>query len=236
MLIKKGFGIVCASICFLIISVFVSPMAISQGGEGSSEELPPGSYLEEPVEEDPSPSVNADVLRGNANINVDQSDSMPPFAPKMVPALPPQWIKSAPPPIQPVMPLEGKASGSSLKGIFDLGVRKDYGPIVRPDWIPAHAYTNNSMVAPYHNSSLMWWDKSAMPNRPQWVVLSTSVTRFWRGFSANPCWVLVAPNPLAPGNFTFRARSMNGPRGWLQAIPKKSQHGFPLYRYWLDQP
>lgn len=118
---------------------------------------------------------------------------------------------------------------------FSLGARKETVIKDKPSWLPAHAYSNSNMVAPYHNSSLMWWDKSKMPNKPQWVVLSTSVTKYWRGQAPNPCWILVSPNKLAPGNFTFRSRVRNGPRGWLQALDEKSKFGFPLYRYWLDQ-
>ena len=125
---------------------------------------------------------------------------------------------------------------SALKNMFELGASKNYGPIERPNWIPAHAYTNQNMVAPYHNKDIAWWDKSKMPDRPQWVILSTSVTRFWKGYAPNPCWILVAPNNLAPGNFTFRSKIPHGPRGWLQDINRTTKFGFPLYRYWLDQP
>jgi len=126
----------------------------------------------------------------------------------------------------------GKLSKSLLMG----GANKNVPAAERPWWIPGHAFTDDSMVAPYHNLDIAWWDKRPMPNRPQWVRLSTSVTRYWRGSVPEPCMVLVAPIKQVPGNFTFRSRSFGGPRGWLQALNVPDRKGFPQYRYWLDQP
>lgn len=129
---------------------------------------------------------------------------------------------------------KGKGSGF-LKSILGIKEPKNYGPIVRPPWLPAHAYTNDSMVAPYHNMSLLWFDKRPMPSHPQWVQLSRSVSRYWRGFVADPCMVYVEPLRIAPGNFIFHGREPGSPRGWLQSTGLNDDHGFPLYRYWLDQ-
>lgn len=129
---------------------------------------------------------------------------------------------------------KGKGSGL-LKSILGIKEPKNYGPVVRPPWLPAHAYTNDSMVAPYHNMSLLWFDKRPMPSHPQWVQLSRSVSRYWRGFVADPCMVFVEPLRIAPGNFIFHGREPGSPRGWLQSTGLTDDHGFPLYRYWLDQ-
>lgn len=108
--------------------------------------------------------------------------------------------------------------------------------IERPNWIPPNAYTNDTMLAPYHNSNLFFWDKRAMPNRPQMVQLANSVTKYWHGFVPNPCFVLVEPLPAAPGNYVFTSQDRRAPRGWLQNTGQNSVSGYPLYRYWLDNP
>jgi len=173
----------------------------------------------------------------------------PPFTP---PVIPEQYANQA------YIPVRNQAQGPILKGGADitklegesekkgkgtgflksiLGIKepRNYGPIVRPPWLPAHAYTNDSMVAPYHNMSLLWFDKRPMPSHPQWVQLSRSVSRYWRGFVADPCMVYVEPLRIAPGNFIFHGREPGSPRGWLQSTGLTDDHGFPLYRYWLDQ-
>ena len=206
-------------------STFSAAFCEEQSGEGA-----PGSYIEEENPERQSPS-----LQGRADLNVDNqsgsdsstsSGTMPPLAPPVS-----NSFNKPGPSVDPAI-----RRGGVLKNLFDLSADHSEKRMERPSWLPAQAYSNDSMVAPYHNREYFWWDKSPMPDKPQWVVLSTSVTRFWRGYAPQPCWVLVSPNPLAPGNFTFRARVANGPRGWLQALPTKSRYGFPLYRYWLDQP
>lgn len=216
--------------------------------ETGSEPLLQGEYKDHRFLDKNASGISQDQgpLTGRADMNVDSPPVMPPFAPPIQTPLQlhPRSALQNPSlaPISKKPESEQKSKfGSAIRGIFDLGANKNGALVERPNWIPAHAYTNDSMVAPYHNRDMLWWDKSPMPDRPQWVILSTSVTKYWRGFvpdpqSAGPCWVLVSPNPLAPGNFTFRARVGNGPRGWLQAIPRKSRYGFPLYRYWLDQP
>ncbi len=108
--------------------------------------------------------------------------------------------------------------------------------IERPNWIPPNAYTNDTMLAPYHNSNLFFWDKRGMPNRPQMVQLANSVTKYWHGFVPNPCFVLVEPLPAAPGNYVFTSQDRRAPRGWLQNTGQNSVSGYPLYRYWLDNP
>lgn len=133
-------------------------------------------------------------------------------------------------------PPRGGLFGSALKSLLNGAINQNNAPPAeRPWWIPGHAFTNDSMVAPYHAMDIFWWDKRPIPNKPQMVRLSTSVSRFWRGYVAEPCFVLVEPDPRAPGNFTFQSRQPNGPRGWLQALDKPDSSGFPQYRYWLDQ-
>lgn len=105
----------------------------------------------------------------------------------------------------------------------------------RPLWLPAHAYTNDAMVAPYHNMDIFFWDKRSIPNKRQWIRLSTSVSKYWRGLVEEPCMVLAVPIDDAPGNFTFQSQGRNGPRGWLQKIGTTNWQGFPMYRYWFDQ-
>ena len=185
-------------------------------------------------------------LKGTASLNVNQGPQMPPVAPPIKRPFTGQVnrdymngsVNRNQTNLRPQTPLMAPKSdrkvGSILKKMFDLNARQE--KIKRPAWIPGNAYSNSRMVAPYHNNDLAFWDKKPMPNRPQWVILSTSVTRYWRGYAPNPCWILVAPNPLAPGHFTFRSKVPNGPRGWLEALDETSKFGFPLYRYWLDQP
>jgi hypothetical protein len=126
-------------------------------------------------------------------------------------------------------PLQGYQQFQQPSNQFNLRIE-------RPNWIPPNAYTNDTMLAPYHNSNLFFWDKRGMPNRPQMVQLANSVTKYWHGFVPNPCFVLVEPLPAAPGNYLFTSQDRRAPRGWLQNTGQTSVSGFPLYRYWLDNP
>lgn len=139
------------------------------------------------------------------------------------------------PPVDPERESKGTLLGKIGKSLLKGGTNKNVPIAERPWWIPGNAYTDDAMVAPYHNLDIAWWDKRPMPNRPQWVRLSTSVTRYWRGTVSEPCFVLITPMEQVPGNFTFRSRSFGGPRGWLQALNVPDKKGFPQYRYWLDQ-
>ncbi len=177
-------------------------------------------------------------LQGSANLNVPQFDpSLQVLPPPMMsqpfqqPNLIPQNAQTAPP--QAARP---SLFGNALKSLLSGGVNKNVPPAERPWWIPAHAYTNDAMVAPYHNMDIFWWDKSSMPDKPQWVRLAVDVTRYWNGYVSEPCLVYVEPFKQAPGNFVFHSRQSGGPRGWLQAVNQPDSKGFPLYRYWLDQP
>lgn len=105
----------------------------------------------------------------------------------------------------------------------------------RPSWLPAWAYSNDSMTAPYHSFGLFGYEKKPMPPKPQWMRLAPSVTRYWNGHVPDPCLVYSVPMPDAPGNFTFKSGHPDGPRGWLQFTPKTNAMGFPIYRYWLDR-
>lgn len=104
----------------------------------------------------------------------------------------------------------------------------------RPNYLPAYAYTNDQMVAPYHNRDIWSWDKRAMPSYAQWMRLAPSVTKFWRGYVPDPCMVWSVPIASAPGHFTFSSRYPGGPRGWLEHMTTKSWDGYPMYRYWFD--
>lgn len=129
-----------------------------------------------------------------------------------------------------------QAAAQQYQNNLNAGTNQFNLRIERPNWIPPNAYTNETMVAPYHNSNLFFWDKRSMPNRPQMVQLANSVTRYWRGVVPNPCFVLVEPMPAAPGNYVFTSRDPRAPRGWLQNTNQNSISGYPLYRYWLDNP
>lgn len=111
---------------------------------------------------------------------------------------------------------------------------KNQQPKGRPNWLPAYAYSNDAMVAPYHNLDIFFWDKRAIPNRRQWMKLSTSVSRYWNGYVPDPCMILAIPIDQAPGNFTFSATEPGAPRGWLQNTGDTNWQGFPMYRYWFD--
>ncbi|GEM_PF-2564558 len=124
----------------------------------------------------------------------------------------------------------------SLLSISGAARPRSVPPAIRPPWLPAYAYSNDLMVTPYHNLDIAWWDKSAIPNRPRWVKLSRSVSRYWPGLVPEPCMVLIAPLAGAPGNFSFASRARSGPRGWLQSLGITDSSGFPLYRYWFDRP
>lgn len=114
--------------------------------------------------------------------------------------------------------------------------RPDAPPAVRPRWLPGYAFTNEYMVAPYHNLDIAWWDKSRIPDQPKWIKLSESVTRYWSGFVPDPCMVLLSPLKEAPGNFIFRSPVNSAPNGWLQFTGVTDRRGFPLYRYWFGRP
>ncbi|MBZ0188209.1 MAG: hypothetical protein K8F91_18310 [Candidatus Obscuribacterales bacterium] len=170
----------------------------------------------------------APVLQGGANFNtVDKTQARKP--------LPAKAETNAP--LEAKIEKEGKPEKGHgfLKALLGLKDTKSYGPAVRPPWMPLHAYTNDAMVAPYHNMDIFWWDKRPMPDKSQWVRLSNSVSRYWRGFVAEPCMIFVEPLQTAPGNFIFHGRARGSPRGWLQVTGLCDDHGFPLYRYWLDQ-
>lgn len=145
-------------------------------------------------------------------------------------------VETSPQPSNNESEKKGTLLGKIGKSLLQGGAKKNVPIAERPWWIPGNAFTDDSMVAPYHNLDIAWWDKRPMPNRPQWVRLSQSVTRYWKGSVTEPCFVLVAPMQQVPGNFTFRSRSFGGPRGWLQALNVPDKKGFPQYRYWLDQP
>jgi hypothetical protein len=106
-------------------------------------------------------------------------------------------------------------------------------PAVRPPWLPGYAYTNDHMVAPYHNLDLNPWDKSKIPARHKIIRLSESVTKYWHGEVSQPCLISLEPMPQAPGNFSFASEDQHGPNGWLQDTNESNSMGYPIYRYWF---
>lgn len=135
-------------------------------------------------------------------------------------------------PAQPTQLFPQATQQAPLQGQVQDKTQKPGG---RPTWLPAYAYTNDAMVAPYHNLDIFFWDKRPIPNHKQWMKLSTSVSRYWNGYVPDPCMILAIPLDQAPGNFTFSATEPGAPRGWLQNTGESNWQGFPMYRYWFDQ-
>ncbi|HEY9775847.1 MAG TPA: hypothetical protein V6C81_18945 [Planktothrix sp.] len=114
------------------------------------------------------------------------------------------------------------------------GAVEEDGNVDRPSYIPGFAYSNSAMVSEYHNMDTLWMDKRPIPPKPQWMKLSPSVVRFWKGYKEDPYWVKSVPDAEHPGNFVFFSAYPGGPKGWLQFTNKPGKFGFPQYRYWFD--
>ncbi len=106
--------------------------------------------------------------------------------------------------------------------------------ILRPSFIPAYAFSNQDMIAPYHNLVIDWWHKLPSADVPHWMKLSPSVAQYWTGTKMEPFWVMTEPDKEHPGNFTFVSLYPGGPKGWLQSTGERSAWGHPEYRYWFD--
>lgn len=106
--------------------------------------------------------------------------------------------------------------------------------IQRPSFIPAYAFSNQDMVAPYHDSDINAWHKRTNSELPHWMKLSPSVAQYWTGTKMEPFWVMTEPDKEHPGNFTFVSLYPGGPKGWLQNTGERSAWGHPEYRYWFD--
>ncbi len=197
-----------------------------QGGvESSTTLLPPPVYHNQPPNNTmPPPNyMNGQVMSFQNQMQRMQGQLAPYMQQPMQQRMPLQGYQQFAQPMQNQNMLQGNANQFNLR-------------IERPQWIPPNAYTNDTMLAPYHNSNLFFWDKRSMPNRPQMVQLANSVTKYWHGYVPNPCFVLVEPLPAAPGNYVFTSQDRRAPRGWLQNTNQTSASGYPLYRYWLDNP
>jgi hypothetical protein len=106
--------------------------------------------------------------------------------------------------------------------------------VTRPDWLPIEVYSHPSMVTEYHALDINPFDKRPIPSQPQWMRLSSSVLRYWRGPRIDPTFIYSIPDPQHPGSFTFTSNYRGGPKGWLQATGRSGRWDFPQYRYWFD--
>ncbi|MBS2001012.1 MAG: hypothetical protein JST44_05860 [Cyanobacteria bacterium SZAS LIN-5] len=103
--------------------------------------------------------------------------------------------------------------------------------VVRPDFIPISAFTNDEMVAPYHELASSATASQELPKR---IKLDPKVARHWTGTKVEPFWVTTTPDRNHPGTYSFCSETEGGPRGWLQHTGECSAWGHPEYRYWFD--
>jgi hypothetical protein len=183
-----------------------------------------------------SPALVSAPLQGGVEQRSFMAPPQQPFQPQAPPynsmyqgsalqnALMPQWMPAYMKAMTDAMPT---GPPPALQGNVDKNVMK-------PNWIVREAYTNGAMVTEYHANNLMWWDRHPIPDKPQWMLLSSSVLKYWSGRQIEPCWIHSIPDPAHPGNFTFSSNYPGGPKGWLQATGLLGHWGFPQYRYWFD--
>lgn len=189
---------------------------------------------------EPAPSSMSAPLQGEV-IQREYTPSQPPLSampPALAPqyrnplqggalqnALMPQWLPQYLQAMTAAMPQEPPAA--ELQGQVQKNVE-------RPNWLPLEVYSNSSMVTEYHALDINPFDKRPIPSKPQWMRLSYSVLKYWRGHRIDPTFIYSVPDPQHPGSFTFTSNYPGGPKGWLQATGKPGRWGFPQYRYWLD--
>lgn len=126
---------------------------------------------------------------------------------------------------------DGKQLATSLPVTATPPINMSSGPKVqRPEFIPACAFTNDDMVAPYHDSE----SSIATQKLPKRLKLDPCVARHWTGAKAEPCWVITTPDKDRPGTYSFSSEAENGPKGWLHHTGERSAWGHPEYRYWFD--
>lgn len=111
---------------------------------------------------------------------------------------------------------------------IDMTVKSE---VRRPDFIPTCAFTNEEMIAPYHDVESGAAYTQELPKR---IKLNPAVVRHWTGAKVEPCWVNTIPDKEHPGTFSFSSEIENGPKGWLQHTGERSAWGHPEYRYWFD--
>ncbi len=104
----------------------------------------------------------------------------------------------------------------------------------RPEFIPTCAFTNEEMVAPYHDSENSIVSGAFTQELPKRIKLDPSVARHWTGTKVEPFWVNTTPDQDHPGTYSFSSENENGPKGWLQHTGERSAWGHPEYRYWFD--
>ncbi len=238
---------ICALCCAWLICALLARPAQSQQSQSAAEASIAPSDIEALPEPTPQPRIAplrgqvehfTDIVPNAATPNSSQPPGQPdsdPFAGLVRQNASPDDRQNAQP--KPRVPdLRGLLQTlMSMQGVQEQP-RPSAPPAVRPDWIPGYAYTNEFMVAPYHNLNGLWFDRQLLPRRPKWIKLSESVSKFWKGFVPDPCLVLITPLPEAPNNFSFKSPVHRAPNGWLQYTGEADRSGFPLYRYWFGRP
>ncbi|MBS1956214.1 MAG: hypothetical protein JST89_18660 [Cyanobacteria bacterium SZAS-4] len=130
---------------------------------------------------------------------------------------------------------EGKQIATSLPVTatppIDMTVKNE---VRRPDFIPTSAFTNEEMIAPYHDTESGAVSAAYTQELPKRIKLNPAVVRHWAGAKVEPCWVNTVPDLEHPGTFSFSSETEDGPKGWLQLTGERSAWGHPEYRYWLD--
>ncbi|HEY9731186.1 MAG TPA: hypothetical protein V6C89_04705 [Drouetiella sp.] len=114
---------------------------------------------------------------------------------------------------------------------IDMNVKQK---VVRPDYIPAAAFTNDEMVAPYHETDSGKPVTTSPQELPKRIKLDPKVAKHWTGAKVEPCWVITTPDATHPGTYSFCSEVENGPKGWLLHTGERSAWGHPEYRYWFD--
>ncbi len=104
----------------------------------------------------------------------------------------------------------------------------------RPEFIPTCAFTNDEMVAPYHDPENGIASIASTQELPKRIKLNPAVARHWTGAKVEPFWVNTTPDKDHPGTYSFSSEIENGPKGWLQHTGERSAWGHPEYRYWFD--
>lgn len=129
---------------------------------------------------------------------------------------------------------DGKQLATSLPITATPSVEMIRNDVLRPEFIPTCAFTNDEMVAPYRDAEASIATSSVTQELPKRIKLAPSVARHWTGATTEPCWVITAPDKEHPGTYSFYSEAENGPKGWLQHTGERSAWGHPEYRYWFD--
>ena len=114
---------------------------------------------------------------------------------------------------------------------IDMSVKNE---VRRPEFIPTCAYTNEEMVAPYHDLESGSASPVSRQELPKRIKLNPAIARHWTGAKVEPFWVNTTPDKDHPGTYSFSSEIENGPKGWLQQTGERSAWGHPEYRYWLN--